>query len=64
MKIKIIEKVILTEEEMNTLNDACYVIEELYRISPSNSELDKQLGELLTSLSDLIDNVEVVIDND
>ena len=64
MKIKIIEKVILTEAEMNALNEACDIIEELYRMAPSNSELDKRLNALLTPLSDFIDSVEVIIDND
>ena len=63
MKIVTIEKVILTEEEMNALDEACTVLEKLYAMTPSGSELDKQLSELLTPLSDFIDDVEVMIEN-
>ena len=63
MKIITTEKVVLTEEEMNVLDDACVVLEKLYAMSPSGSKIDKQLSELLTPLSDFIDDVEVIIDN-
>lgn len=63
MKIVTIEKVILTEEEMNALDDACTILEKLYSMAPSGSELDNQLSELLTPLSDFIDDVEVIIEN-
>lgn len=63
MQVVTTEKVILTEEEWNTLDEACALLERVYAMIPSGSKLDKQLNELLTPLADFIDDVEVILDN-
>lgn len=64
MKVVTIEKVILNREEMNALDKACTILEEIYAMVPSGSKLDKQLSELLTPLADFIDDVEVILEDD
>ncbi len=59
MKIEKTEKVILTTEEATTLNKALDIIDKVYDISNSKGELEKQTSDIITALTNFIDDAEI-----
>ena len=59
MRIEKIEKVVLTSEEVNTLDKALSIIDDVYTAANSKGELEKQTSNIITALTDFLDEVNV-----
>ena len=59
MRIEKIEKVILTSEEVSTLNKALSIIDDVYNAANSNGEFEKQTSKIITALTDFLDEVNI-----
>ena len=59
MRIEKIEKVTLTSEEVNTLDKALSIIDDVYTAANSKGELEKQTSNIITALTDFLDEVNV-----
>ena len=59
MRVEKIEKVVLTREEVDALNKALSIIDDVYNAANSKGELEKQTSDMITALTDFIDNAEI-----
>lgn len=59
MRVEKIEKVILTEEEVNILNQALNIIDNVYNVADRKGELENQTSDIITALTNFIDDAEI-----
>lgn len=59
MRIKTIEKVILTEEEFEIIEKSFRIIDEVYNACKEKGELERQTANIVESLNDFINSAEV-----